>query len=1026
MAKSSAKKKISTPSAPCFVVVTGINSGEIKTKVEASLAELGTNVSNATVMLAGSNGTQYADLSQKLSESESNDVVVLSHANLHLLPSAIQSLRGNKATSGEVMVPDFAYKKNKRTAIQALGNFWSKLFGLVEVNGFDSGVCIVHKDDVLSKGLFNNVSAALDNSTYSFASWCVLNGLTASATSLPNTTAKDVVYSHSKSVWNAITARINWFVTTPIKTFSIKDLNRGNSGLYRLIFVSLCLFSLVLLPMLSFDFGTTWDEPEDRKYFTEVISYFQTGGEDTRALDENRKLHDHLVNYGPFVNLTCAFVEEYLSPFDTYETRHLVLSLFAFVGLLFTGLLARKTGTWRTAVIAILILLFTPVFWGHAANNQKDMPFMSFYIASIFYIVRFIQELPKVKTKTLVMTGLTMGILFSIRAGGLIVFAYLALFAGVRFLLAIYNKETKLPTQFRQYLFNGVVAMGLAYFIGIILWPAALKDPFNHPFEALKNFEKFSLVHVYEIFEGARYYMKDYPWYYAPKMMLITLPLFVLGGLAIFIGSLKWKWRSYKLPIVIIEVFTLVFPLGYIIYKESSLYNSWRHVLFVLPSLIILSAIGWDSIISLKNKIARIAAPAVLAVLMGLVGLWMVQNHPYQYMYYNELVGGVKGAFGNYELDYWCQTPKEAIKWIQENEELPPGKTKIISNNELFSIQYYSDCFQKNGKELRENIRQLEVYNDEIDRLNHYKKEKIITEAEHKAEVDILVAEREPIKAMVDSLRNASILWSRELNWNKDDWDYAIWTNRTLSPTALKKGYFPPKGTIHEIKVDGVTVGAIVKRENKDIYLANQMLNKRNYTEAERLLLDYIKYDSLEEEAYRTLGYTYLVQGRNDEAIKWCTKSLELCPENYFSHHFVGIAYLQPVQMQKTGINVNAYLDSADKHFKLSAIYKPNFSSSYDGQGDVAMAKGNTQLALKYYKEALTYGGNNPQFFFKAGNAYLQLNDLNNAGNYFNAAIQTNKNFAQAYYGMYQVYLKAGNEAEATKFLQQYQQLAGR
>ncbi|MFT5513628.1 MAG: tetratricopeptide (TPR) repeat protein, partial [Bacteroidia bacterium] len=339
---------------------------------------------------------------------------------------------------------------------------------------------------------------------------------------------------------------------------------------------------------------------------------------------------------------------------------------------------------------------------------------------------------------------------------------------------------------------------------------------------------------------------------------------------------------------------------------------------------------------------------------------------------------------------------------------------------------YYSDSYQENGKELREYGRKLEVLNDEIDRLNHYKKEKIITEAEHKSDVDLLVAEREPVKKMVDSLRNVSILWSRELNWNKDDWDYAIWTNRTLSPTALRKGYFPPKGTVHEIKVDGVTVCAVVKRENKNIYEANQNFKTRQYVEAEKLLLDYIEYDSLEEEAYRTLGYTYLVQGRNEEAIKWCMKSLELCPESYFSHHFIGIGYLQPVQMQKAGTNVNANLDSADKHFKLSAKYKPNFSSSYDGQGDVAMARGNTQLALKMYKDALKYGGNNPQFFFKAGNAYLQLNDLNNAGNYFNAAIQTNKNFAQAYYGMYQVYLKAGNEAEANKFLQQYQQLTGR
>ena len=75
----------------------------------------------------------------------------------------------------------------------------------------------------------------------------------------------------------------------------------------------------------------------------------------------------------------------------------------------------------------------------------------------------------------------------------------------------------------------------------------------------------------------------------------------------------------------------------------------------------------------------------------------------------------------------------------------------------MFSILYYSDKYQEGGEELREYSRQLEVLNDEIDRLNHYKKENILTEAEHKSEVDLLVLERNPLKVMVDSLRKASI-----------------------------------------------------------------------------------------------------------------------------------------------------------------------------------------------------------------------------------------------------------------------------
>lgn len=1026
MAKSSKKTTNNAPSVPNTLVITGISNAEISQKVNQQIEGLGNKKGNTTILCFGSAATSYSELQNTVNSLE-NDAIGVMHADqIDLLSQIIWGLKKNQASVGEIIIPDFETKKVKRTILAKIGNIFTKTLGYIEVNGADSGVCYLNKQDAESKELFTNNDSTLNKSNYRFANYAILKGgLKQKSGEIANVTPKQINFSFFKAFLSSFIQRIQWFTTIPLKEFSLSNLRNGNHSTYRLFFGIICFVSFVLLPILSFDYGTTWDEPEDRKYFTEVISYFQTGGEDTRALDESRKLHDHLVNYGPLVNLTCAFAEEYISPFDTYETRHIVLSLFALVGLIFTGLLARKAGTWRTAVIVMLILLLTPAFWGHATNNQKDMPFMAFYIASLFYIVRFIQELPKVRLKTLIMTGITMGILFSIRAGGLIVFAYLGLFAVVKFGLTLIDKKKDSKGHFMKYLMNGMIAVAIAYFIGVIFWPAALQDPFNHPLEALKNFEKFSLVHVYEIFEGQRYYMKDYPWYYGPKMMAITLPLFILSGVALFLAGLKWLRKKYDSSLLIILAFTIVFPIAYIIYKESALYNSWRHILFVLPSTAILAAIGWDYILQLKQKVVRIGTAVVLAGLMGMTGIWMVKNHPYEYMYYNEIVGGVKGAFGKYELDYWCQTPKEAIQWIHENVDLKDdGLTKVISNNEIFSLQYYSDRFQENGDELRQSLKKIEEITAQIDKLNHYKKEGLITEAEHKTEVDILLSEKAPEQKMVDSLRKVYIMWSRELNWNKDDWDYAIWTNRTLSPTLLEKGYFPPKGTIHTIDVDGVPVAAIVKRENKNIYEANELIKKQQYAQAEKLLKDYIAYDPLEEEAYRTLGYLCLIERKYDECIEWCNKSLELCPENYFSHHFAGVAYIQPTQYSEVK-DAMARIDSADKHFKLSAKYKPNFSSAYDGQGDVALARGDKQTALKMYKEALQYSGSNPQTYYKAGQVYFDLNDINNAATYFNAAIQTNKNYAPPYYGMYQVYLKAGNNEEANKYLQQFQQLRG-
>jgi tetratricopeptide (TPR) repeat protein len=1025
MAKSSNKNtQPASKTSNCFII-TGINDEATCTHVESALAQFQNKFVNHEVILSGSAAVSYDQLAGQMKDASFKWVSLVPQQHTHLLGSLENSLKNQKSAKGYVLIPDFATGKTKRSIPQRLGQFFSKVFGLVEINGQESGIAVFNHSDVLDRNLFSALTP-FDNSSYKMANWGVLNGLKQKSISFNHVKAKDLRYSYFKSILGSISSRIDWFVKSGFSAFNKEGLANANSGLYRLIFAALCLFSFIVLPILSFDYGATWDEPEDRKYFKEVIAYFQTGGEDSRALDENRKLHDHLVNYGPFVNLTCAFVEEYISPFDTYVTRHIVLSMFAFVGLLFTGLLARKAGSWRTAVIVLLILLFTPAFWGHAANNQKDMPFMAFYIASLFYIVRLIQDLPKPRVKTIVMTGITVGILFSIRAGGLIAFGLLLLFASIKFLLTLKDKDMSFGKRFIRYALITLIPLALAYFIGVIFWPAALEDPFNHPLEALRNFEKFSLVHIYEVFEGERYYMKDYPWYYALKMMWLTLPLLVLAGLGIFAGLVFLKRKELKLPVVLMTAFALVFPIAYIIYKDSALYNSWRHVLFVLPSILILSGLGWDLLLSFKNNVIRYAVIGVMAVAMFLPGSWMIKNHPYEYMYYNEIAGGVKGAFGKYELDYWCQTPRAALKWILANEKFDKKPVQIISNNEIIGMQYYADQYQENGKELRSLIQRGDEITDLVDQLNYYKQENIITEQELNDELALIREEQRPLADRINELRQIRILWSREQQWNKDDWDYAIWTNRTLSPTQHTNGYFPPKGTIHTIEVDGVPVTAVVIRENKGIYEANKLMKEGKYAEAEKHLQDYIKYDSLEEEAYRTLAYIRLLQQRWDVCIALCEKSIELCPESYFSYNFKGVAHLRSAVYNTDKAAAEAALSKAEESFQKAIKFKPNFSSGYDGLGDIAYTRGNTQKALKLYKEALEYMGANHQVYYKMGETYRTMGDLNNAGRYYNAAIQTNQRFAPSYYGMYQILQQAGQNDEAMKYLQQYQQLTGR
>jgi tetratricopeptide (TPR) repeat protein len=1023
MAKSFQKTKVQSPTKRYAFVITGVSPDNYE-DVSKNLSNQGNKIGPDELIFTGkqssANIVSYKDLHDHLSTKAPDQVAIIPVSNINALAALNRSMRSFSGTnSGTFYLPDFASDKNAKRGIgHRLGLSIIRLLGLIESPSLDSGIVVVAGQDLLDRRLLLNADTELENSTYRMASWLKLNGLQEDSMPLRQTKKEDLTFSHIRGCLSAWTSRWNWFIKRPLKEIGglkLNQLRRGNHSIYRFLFSILAIFSIVLLPYLSFDFGITWDEHEDRKYFTEVISYFQTGGEDDRALDLNRKLHDHLVNYGPFVNLTCAFVEEYISPFDTYETRHLVLSIFALIGLIFTALLARKAGTWRTAVIVMVLMLLTPTFIGHSANNQKDMPFMAFYIASLFYIIRFTREVPKVSIKTYIMTGLTMGILFSIRAGGLIVFPYLVMFVGIKYLYTLRSNPSEKFKRFFQYAFRALIPMVMAYIIGVIFWPAALQDPLNHPLAALRNFEKFSLVHVYEIFEGQRFYMKDYPWYYAPKMMWLTLPLAVLSGVMLLVVGLKWLVKTHNKELMLMVAFSLLFPLAYIIAKDSALYNSWRHVLFVMPAILILAGIGWDWLFTLRIKLVNLGAGLLLIGLLSLPTTWMIKNHPYEYMYYNEIAGGVKGAYGNYELDYWCQTPKAAMIWLLENEGLKSKKASVISNNEVYALSYYANQNQDNGEELRSLLRELADIDNDIDRLAHYKKDGKIPEAEYKLEVDMLKVESEPIRDRIRELRKVNVLWSREQQWNKEHWDYAIWTNRTLSPTQLKNGYFPPKGTIHTIDVEGVPIAAIVKRENSNIAIANEMIKRKQLDSAEQLLIQYIDYDPLEEETYRTLSFVRISKGDWEGAIRYAKRSIELCPESYFSYNFMGVSYLR-----------SNNLDSAEYCFSQAIKYKPNFSSGHDGLGDVDMTRNDPRSALIHYKAALTFAGSNAFIYYKMGEAYLALEDLNKAANHFNASVQINPNFANSHLGLYRVLTKAGNTKKAAEYLANYNRLTGR
>src|SRR5882757_653916 len=111
------------------------------------------------------------------------------------------------------------------------------------------------------------------------------------------------------------------------------------------------------------------------------------------------------------------------------------------------------------------------------------------------------------------------------------------------------------------------------------------------------------------------------------------------------------------------------FPLACQVICHGPAFTGLRHFLFVIPALAILAGIGLDAAVAaLATRHRTTMAAGALAVMTAWC-LWnaitLVRLHPYEYLFYNSVVGGLEGASRRYELDYWFGSMPEAITQLE-------------------------------------------------------------------------------------------------------------------------------------------------------------------------------------------------------------------------------------------------------------------------------------------------------------------------------------------------------------------------
>lgn len=442
----------------------------------------------------------------------------------------------------------------------------------------------------------------------------------------------------------------------------------------------LLLLVLAVIALLTFrDYGLGWDDYTHAQYGDLVLSLYTSGFRDTRALS-----FVNLYLYGGGFDMAAAAVAKVL-PFDLFETRRLMGAAVGLIGLIATWRIARRIGGPLAGLLALALLATCPLYYGHMFINPKDGPFAAAMAIFLLGLVRLIDEHPKPSVGTLAILGIGFGLSIGSRimAGFGVVNAVLAL--ALLFVLEARSEGLRIArARFAQLSLLLIPTAILAYAVMGLVWPWGVTSPLN-PIVAIETFSHFFEKPWQELFDGQRLTPLEMPWDYVPLLMGLKLPeILLLLGCAGIVGSLVAACRAQLTPrrrtVYFCIALAAALPVLVTLVTRPAMYNGIRHFVFVMPPLAVAGGLAGGWIAARLGRIALgfLAVCFAAGVAFPVVG--MTRLHPYEYVFYNHIIGGVRGAQTRFMLDYWGLAFKQAGRQLRETldarGETPPAGRK--------------------------------------------------------------------------------------------------------------------------------------------------------------------------------------------------------------------------------------------------------------------------------------------------------------------------------------------------------------
>ncbi len=425
-----------------------------------------------------------------------------------------------------------------------------------------------------------------------------------------------------------------------------------------LLFISIYL---IYCALTFTHFGITWDEQAVYTRGSQLFQYFfnHSGGGYQHLLIKNSS-SDAWPAYNNWYSMVLYIFNQEMS-YEIYHLENLLFASILFISSYFV--LVKKYPYAWLCLLGPLFIVLNPRLFGNVPGNPKDVPFAVMYFLSIAAI--YLLPLNK-RLERIILLGVLFGLTHGLRIIGF----------GLYFVLLAYdiyqyyfNKTIRTKYKnIQMFLLSELGVIGLIFILAnclmVFTWPYLISSYPNHFFEVVNIAKQFPWKGSV-LFMGKMFLAKNLPLYYLPVWLSIGMPLFIILS---FLGSLYFIWKKkLKNDLLFLLLFAIAFNLILYFVLRPVIYNGLRHFLFLLPLFSVVSALVFIEIIRSKQKLLKQLCLLFLVLNSIMIVYTQIDIFPYQYLYFNETVGGLHGASANFETDYWAASTLSALDWLKKD-----------------------------------------------------------------------------------------------------------------------------------------------------------------------------------------------------------------------------------------------------------------------------------------------------------------------------------------------------------------------